>query len=439
MNRISWIILTLFIFLSLNSEMLAKQAEYYFDGFNGSDKNPGTKNRPWKSFSKLKALALKPGDAVLFARGSSFHGSVAIKDSGTKNSPILFTHYGKGHLPKFTNSDIRDRNGNVFLIQGSYIILDGLYFHNGPSVLPGTSGIVRKTGAVFVSIGANHNIIRNCEVYDYPIGFHIYGQNCLVTRNYIHDCTGFLQFPSWGPIGIMVATSNNEISYNRIENYVVTGGTWGADGGAIEIDNSKIPKENIKIHHNHSVGNEGFLELINPCDVSNVHVHHNISDDYQQFIAWDTTTTPSNFMVEHNTVIRTHKENACPLFTVFYYREKGPDPDASWLTFRNNIFYTTWQPALDPFNYPHDHNLFYTPGESATSDPVGYPLGPGDIIADPQFVDLAARDLHLQSTSSAIDMGTDLGYTSDYVGNPVPIGPAPDAGAFEYQSYDGGS
>ena len=166
---------------------------------------------------------------------------------------------------------------------------------------------------------------------------------------------------------------------------------------------------------------------------------YNISDDYQQFIAWDTTTMPSNFLVEHNTVIRTYEENACPLFTVFYYREQGPDPDASWLTFRNNIFYTAWQPVLDnadyPFNYPRDHNLFYAPAGSAISDPVGYPLGPGDIIADPQFVDFA-RDLHLQPSSPAINMGANLGYTSDYDGNPVPVGPAPDAGAYEYQGGD---
>jgi hypothetical protein len=159
-------------------------------------------------------------------------------------------------------------------------------------------------------------------------------------------------------------------------------------------------------------------------------------------VAWDTTTDPSNFLVEHNTVIRTHSENACPLFSVFYYREEGPDPDASWLTFRNNIFYTTWQPVLNnsyyPFDFPHDHNLFYAPGDSAISDPVGYPLGPGDIIADPQFINFGARDLHLQSTSPAIDMAIDLGYTSDYDGNPVPIGPAPDAGAYEYQGYKNG-
>lgn len=433
MNRISWIILTLFIFLSLNSEMLAKQAEYYFDGFNGSDENPGTKNRPWKSLSKLKALALKPGDAVLFARGSSFHGSVAIKDSGTKDSPILFTHYGKGHLPKFTNSDIRDRNGNVFLIQGSHIILDGLYFHNGPSVLPGTSGIVRKTGAVFVAIGANHNIIRNCEVYDYPIGFHIYGQHCLITRNYIHDCTGFLQFPHWGPIGIMVATSNNEISYNRIENYVVTGGTWGADGGAIEIDNSKIPKENIKIHHNHSVGNEGFLEVINPCDVSNIHVHHNISDDYQQFIFF---WAGRDSIFENNTVLCRKPRNA-NLRSVFAL-SKGA---VRSITIRNNIFAVAdglqvfvglgYSVKNQDFNPPHSHNLFFSI-DGSQKDPCGRPLGPGEIIADPLFVDLEKLDLHLRPASPAIDAGTFIGHTLDFDDNKIPAGKAPDIGAYEH-------
>ena len=60
------------------------------------------------------------------------------------------------------------------------------------------------------------------------------------------------------------------------------------------------------------------------------------------------------------------------------------------------------------------------------------------MISDPLFVDLTRRDLHLQANSPAIDLGVDLSYTRDYDGNPVPIGPAPDAGAYEYQGDDSG-
>ena len=35
----------------------------------------------------------------------------------------------------------------------------------------------------------------------------------------------------------------------------------GADGSAFEIDDARIPKSNIAIHHNYTRGNQGFLEV----------------------------------------------------------------------------------------------------------------------------------------------------------------------------------
>jgi hypothetical protein len=58
------------------------------------------------------------------------------------------------------------------------------------------------------------------------------------------------------------------------------------------------------------------------------------------------------------------------------------------------------------------------------------------ITADPKFVNgggsyALATDFRLQSGSSAIGAGTDVGLTSDYAGTPLPQGPAPDIGAYE--------
>ena len=119
------------------------------------------------------------------------------------------------------------------------------------------------------------------------IGIQSYGEYNLFTENYIHDCNRFLSSPDCGLVGIMVETSNHEISYNRIINYTNSGGTYGVDGGAIEIDNGDFKKENIDIHHNWSVGNEGFLDIISWEDLSvitkNVRVAYSVSDDLQQF------------------------------------------------------------------------------------------------------------------------------------------------------------
>ena len=414
----------------------AAQTEYYFDYVNGADEYDGTKSKPWKTLSKLESLSLNPGDKVLFARDTSFHGGVVIESSGTQDAPIVLTSYGdEGHMPKFTNSDPRHLNGNVFLIKGSHIIVDGLYFHNGPAAAQGLSS-AREMGAVFIDHGAEHNIIRNCEVYDYPVGFQSNGKHILITRNYIHDCTGFLQYPGWGPVGIMVAASHHEISYNRIENYVVTGGAWGSDGGAIEVDSDNAElRENIEIHHNISVGNQGFLEITKGPergDPQNVHVHHNISDDWQQFILlWGGR----DFLIEHNTVLCRKPKNS-NIHVVFGLPKGSPEN----VRIRNNIFAVSHGlqvfAGVSPYSesdydQPRDHNLYHSL-DGSVEDPTGLPLGPGDAVGDPLFVDLEGMDLRLRAGSPAIDTATDSGLPVDFDGKPRIFGKAPDKGAFEF-------
>jgi len=53
---------------------------------------------------------------------------------------------------------------------------------------------------------------------------------------------------------------------------------------------------------------------------------------------------------------------------------------------------------------------------------------------NPTFVNAAGFDFHPLPNSSAIDAGTNVNLTSDFAGNPVPSGAAPDIGAYEYQS-----
>ena len=54
-----------------------------------------------------------------------------------------------------------------------------------------------------------HNIIRNCEVYAYPVGFQSDGTHSLITRTSIHEHTGFLLYPGWIPWRVMCTLSLN--------------------------------------------------------------------------------------------------------------------------------------------------------------------------------------------------------------------------------------
>jgi len=58
------------------------------------------------------------------------------------------------------------------------------------------------------------------------------------------------------------------------------------------------------------------------------------------------------------------------------------------------------------------------------------------ITGDPRFI--STSDFRLTAGSPAIDAGTNVGLTSDYFGNNVPFGPAPDIGAHESNSGGGG-
>ncbi len=70
---------------------------YYLDSAAGSDGNPGTKEKPWKSLGKLEGLKLEAGDRVKFKRGSAFSGTVTVEASGSR--PDARHARRPGHAP----------------------------------------------------------------------------------------------------------------------------------------------------------------------------------------------------------------------------------------------------------------------------------------------------------------------------------------------------
>jgi len=422
-NIISISMAVLFLLLS------SGQGSEYYVSLLGDDSNPGTLQKPWKTVHKVNEGEFQPGDIIHFERGSKFTGGLFIDDSGNAENPIIFKAYGTGMSPLLMNRNHDILNGNVIQVGGSHIIIDGFYFRDGLPASPQKGVGARRSGVIFINEGANYNTIRNCEIENCPMGIQVYGEHCLITQNYIHDCNIFLSYPMWGPVGIMVATSHNEISYNHISNYYALGGAFGADGGALEIDESSIPKENISIHHNYSVDNEGFLEIISG-DIKNVHVHHNISEDYQDFIFfWGGT----DCIVEHNTVLSTKPKNS-RVHVVFSF-----NTDNSVIV-RNNIFVlanglqvfagdSVYQ--ANKYDQPHYNNIYFCI-DGSVKDPVAKPLGKGELIDDPLFLDFNKRDLHLNPGSPAVDAGAMNDNQSDFEGNTIPYGNAPDIGAYEY-------
>jgi hypothetical protein len=84
-----------------------------------------------------------------------------------------------------------------------------------------------------------------------------------------------------------------------------------------------------------------------------------------------------------------------------------------------------------------DCNLYYPAVDIETDFAFGQsvPRDNHSVLGDPRFIarhPVNPEDFRLQIDSPAIDGGIDVGLTSDFEGDPVPQGRAPDIGVFEY-------
>jgi hypothetical protein len=390
---------------------------YYIDSQNGDDDNSGTsENSPWQTIDKVSSMTFQPGDHIYFKRGSSYTGTVTINGNGNSDAPITVSTYGTGPAPSFTNPNFNDGYGNAMRIRGDYQIVENLYFHH-TAPAPDDSGfeLVWSAGALHVSLGNDHVIIRNNEFANIPKAIHSYSEYSLITNNYIHDSNmeqsnGMLSDPWWGPIGIHLGIGNQEVSYNTIENMYAVGGEFNADGGAIEIDDGRNHKDNIHIHHNTTENNMGFVEISWWDDAakmpsSNITIDHNMSRDYQDFVLWWAPT--SNSAIESNTIVRTDHEIQGPFDGVFFFDARPAD-----VRIRKNIVVTdndlTEAIYIENFDGGvHDvtrtDNCYWDVADGEVN--LGLPWGVGELEADPLFIDWAGGDYHLLSGSLCAGWG----------------------------------
>ena len=398
--------------ISVHSQETHDATEYYVDSTNGDDDNSGTsEDAPWKTLDKVSSMTFNPGDSIFFKRGSSYSGCVTINGDGTAGNPITVGAYGSGDAPSFTNPDKRDNNGNAMRIRGDYHIVENLNFHHTAPAPTGASFFkVWASGALHVSLGNDHVIIRNNEFAHNAKAIQSHSEYSLITNNYIHDVNdlqqdGFLSFPYWGPIGIHLGIGNQEISYNIIENMYVEGGGWGGDGGAIEIDDGRNHKDNIYIHHNQTRHNMGFLEIswehdLKRMPTSNVVIEHNVSRDYQDFVFWWADDSLSR--INNNTIIRTDFVEGMAEDTVFVL-------DGQNIAVSNNIIVVRddmWSPVFrgDGIESAIHTNNCYWNIDDGTVD-LGVDVGTGEFTTDPLFVDFEGGNYHLQPGSPALGLG----------------------------------
>jgi len=391
--------------------------DHFVDGMNGNDTNSGTDaNSPWQTLHRVSARIFEAGDRILFKRGSAYSGCVTIQGDGAQGAPITVSAYGTGDAPRFTNPDPNECSGNAMRIRGDHHVVEGLHFHD-TAPAPDESGFQRvwAAGALHVGLGYDHVVVRNNEFARTPKAIQSYSQYSLITGNHIYDTNvnqsdGMLSPPWWGPIGIQLGIGNQEVSYNTIENMYAIDGEFGADGGAIEIDDGRNHKDNIHIHHNQTSRNMGFLEIswwddLEKMASTNVSVHHNLSRDFQSFVLWWAPTMGS--AIENNTIIRTDNEYTGPFDGVFFM--DAPPGDVRMTKniivtdkdLTEAIFVESFDGGVDDVD--HFDNLYWDVVDGNVD--LGLPIGPGEVFADPLFVDWAGSDHRLQPGSPAAGWG----------------------------------
>jgi hypothetical protein len=368
-------VLYLFIFLAFLCN--ASFATDYYVSSSGNDSNSGTStSSPWQTLSKLDSVNFKAGDTIHFKRGDKWLGRFKITESGNPDNPIRLTSYGNGAFPKLSNPNWDYTwDGVVIRVSGHHIIIEKLHFLDGAAHPyednKDAHENVYDMGAVNLTRDSKHCTVQYCEFEDYPIGVQSQGQYNKIYQNYFHDCNKGMCLPYWGPIGIFSGGSYDEISYNYIINYK-GGGSGGFDGGAIEIDRFMwgaghigYGADHIKVHHNISIENAGFLEpeaLDDTKGNNYLDIYSNFSDDYKWFISDDD--------LNHSTVRNNTSLRVLPWIKSWNLVLAIQGVEDKVL---HNVFIVANN--LKVFQYSdiaieHKYNLYYSHDKSV-SDPVG--------------------------------------------------------------------
>lgn len=124
-------------------------AATYYVAPGGSDANPGSFDRPFKTFNSA-ARKLVPGD-TLYARGGTYVERVVIRKSGTAVAPLAIRAY-PGETPVIDGQNRLAANwSNLVALTGTYIEFSGFEVKNGLG-----QGI---------NLMGPHNTVSRCNVH----------------------------------------------------------------------------------------------------------------------------------------------------------------------------------------------------------------------------------------------------------------------------------
>ncbi|MBK8802711.1 MAG: right-handed parallel beta-helix repeat-containing protein [Fibrobacteres bacterium] len=420
-------------------------ANHYIDPQQGSDAvSRSTPSAPWKSTAKLRGVALAAGDSVLFRRGTSGTDSLTITANGQEKRPVVVSSYGDPGLPPA----LLRSTGNLILVRKSkYLVIENL-------TLTGA-----RAACVDLSDTTNQSIVvQGIEAYDCGGGVYVSGKNIVVRNNHIHDGhmvvnTKNTKDDDYGASGVNFTNVNGcQVYGNRFENLKAPSFDYGVDGGAFEFWRSA---RNCDIYGNFALDVDGFSEFGGQLgdSVVNVRIHHNVAIDGVLLGCFHIAGAGALFGIgfdglrlDHNLMVKRKEGN----HGFYLVADGGSHTPASRIQIRNNILvsdsmtYFAYVAPTDSKTAPflNRNNLVWSPKLNPFKD--SWKAGVGDRFADPLFMDsawtrtiptdTALRGFELGRKSPATGTAENLGYLSDFFGNPYQRGNVVDIGPFSLGS-----
>jgi hypothetical protein len=417
----------------------ALAANYYVSAASGSDADPGSQARPWKTLSKAAAAA-QAGDSVLVLAGTySDPASDAFRafnpaQSGRPGAPIVF----QSRPPRAATLASANPDNPAFGVNNrQYIVVDGF----------------KVSGGIGFREHADHNVIRNCEVTkgfiqqgDVSLDWGIYlggASRCLVEHNWVHAPAGLGNKTHNGAaimvIGVPADCDSNVIQYNEADGGNLWYNAFGQKAGLISAN---VWRRNIA--RNAVCGFMGMGSTDNTKYSRDNRFQENLILDCRY--AFELDHNCAGFRIVGNTA------KGCSVFLYGGYRDDGY-AGLSGMQVWNNIFAPAGGSGAF---YQRDAKapdwralLAYSDYNAILGKPAVWNYGSGSqatlaawrsasgfdahsLSADPAFVDAAQGDFHLAGSSPCRHAGLDRGESPGYasLGPDQGIYPRPDPGAF---------
>jgi hypothetical protein len=342
---------------------------------------------------------------LLLRRDASWSGTLAVDESGRNGVPITIAMYGSGSRPL-----IRRLGATCVGLNGSFLVARGLKI---------------RACRVGINVSGSNNTVTYMRVRRNAMGIHVSGSQNRIVRNVLNDNNRMVVntqggTDDYGAQAIVLAGDGTEVARNVISGSDAFSYDFGRDGAAVEVFGGR----NSVVHHNLATNNNTFTELGASTSRDNVY-YTNVVRASIRSAAFLVTRGATSF----GPVYRTYAYNNSVYFTGggsrgFSCGACGPDI----LKLRNNAIRVAGYAGYADAPFDEDYNIYYAPSYPFTR-------GPHSIIANPRFVSMT--NLRLRSTSRAVDRGTEVGLTRDYVGKTIPRDgdgdgkAAPDIGAFE--------